>query len=264
LLPAVQAAREAARRTQCQNNLRQIGLAFHNHEDSLKFFPTGGWDWNTPPTYIGGQPATGKDQQAGWAFQILPYIEGSNTWSGSSAATDQDRILSVIGTPNKMFFCPTRRKPQVVSFSHPQYLGGALANRALCDYAASNLEKTGVVQRQIPVRMAEITDGTSNTLMVGEKRLNLMKLGKPKSDDILGYTAGFDAEVVRLSDRAPRQDYRDETDDTITRFGASHPGKFNAVFADGSVRPLSYGIDRAIFAKVGDKSDGNVVDLDTL
>jgi prepilin-type processing-associated H-X9-DG protein len=100
--------------------------------------------------------------------------------------------------------------------------------------------------------------------MVGEKRLNLMKLGKPKSDDILGYTAGFDAEMVRQSDRAPRQDYRDVTDDDIRRFGASHPGKFNAVFVDGSVRPLSYGIDRAIFAKVGDKSDGGNVDPDTL
>ncbi len=117
LLPAVQSARESARRTQCQNNLRQIGLAFHNHEGSLKFFPTGGWDWNTPPTYVSGQPATGKEQQAGWGFQILPYLEGNNTWSGSSAGTDLDRILQVIGSPNKIYFCPTRRKPQVVTFS---------------------------------------------------------------------------------------------------------------------------------------------------
>jgi prepilin-type processing-associated H-X9-DG protein len=170
----------------------------------------------------------------------------------------------VIGTPNKVFFCPTRRRPQVVSFSHPDYLDGVEARRALCDYAASNLEKTGVVQRQLPVRVAEVTDGTSNTLMIAEKRLNLLKLGKPKSDDILGYTAGFDAEVLRQSDRAPREDYRSETDDTIPRFGASHPGKFNAIFADGSVRLLSYGIDRGIFAKVGDKSDGDIIDSNNL
>jgi prepilin-type processing-associated H-X9-DG protein len=264
LLPAVQSARESARRTQCQNNLKQIGLAFHNHEGSLKFFPTGGWDWNTPPTYISGQPATGREQQAGWGFQILPYLEGVNAWSGSSAGTDLDRILQVIGSPNKNYFCPTRRKPQVVTFSHPQYLGGVEAKRALCDYAASNLESTGVVQRQVPIRMAEITDGTSNTLMVAEKRLNIMKLGKPNSDDILGYTTGFDAEVVRRSDRAPRQDYREDEDESVARFGASHPGKFNTVFADGSVRTLTYGIDRAIFAKVGEKSDGETVDLDTL
>jgi prepilin-type N-terminal cleavage/methylation domain-containing protein/prepilin-type processing-associated H-X9-DG protein len=257
LLPAVQKVREAANRVNCTNNLKQIGLAFHSHHDTLKCLPTGGWEWNTPPTYTGGQPASGQPQKAGWGFQILPYVEADNTWRGGAATTDQARILVAIGTPHKLFFCPSRRAPQVVTFSHPDYLGGVEARRALCDYGASNLERTGVVQQYAPVRIAEVTDGTSNTLMVGEKRLNLAKLGQPKTDDILGYTAGWDQETVRRSDRAPR---RDGQEDSEGRFGSSHPAQFNAVFADGSVRSISYQIDRTIFSFLGNKSDGTVVD----
>src|SRR5262245_47910215 len=70
LLPAVQQARETANRLRCRNNLKQIALAIHNHHDSLHYFPSGGWQWWTPPNYIGASPAVGKDQQAGWGFQI--------------------------------------------------------------------------------------------------------------------------------------------------------------------------------------------------
>src|SRR5689334_22691545 len=79
LLPAVQKAREAAARMQCQNNLKQIGLAFHNHHDSLQCFPTGGFLFNSPPAYNSSkQPLVAPNQTAGWGFQILPYIEGGN------------------------------------------------------------------------------------------------------------------------------------------------------------------------------------------
>src|SRR5215468_6994343 len=99
LLPAVQKVREAAARTQCVNNLKQIGLAFHNHHDQFQFFPSGGWDWITPPTYVNGAPAVGADQQAGWGFQILPFIEQEAVWRGGSATTDADRALLAIATP---------------------------------------------------------------------------------------------------------------------------------------------------------------------
>src|SRR5262245_14313375 len=144
-LPAVQAARESARRISCQNNLKQIGLAFQLHHGTHGTYPSGGWDWNTPPTLINGTPATGAPQQAGWAYQLLPYLEAENTFRGTGT-TDNERIISIIGATNKTFFCSSRRRPQALQFSHPEYLGGVQAMHALCDYAGSNLENSGVVR----------------------------------------------------------------------------------------------------------------------
>ena len=124
LLPAVQKVREAAARTQCLNHLKQIGLAFHNHHAAHQFFPSGGLDWWSTPTYVNGQPAVGELQEAGWGFQILPFIEGDNAWRGGNATNDLDRIRFAVGTPNKVFFCPSRRGPQTVVFTDPAYLGG--------------------------------------------------------------------------------------------------------------------------------------------
>src|SRR5437588_6828345 len=95
LVPAVQKVRAAAARTQCQNNLKEIGLAFHNHHSVLKYFPSGGWDWFCAPTYINGQPAVGADQQASWAFQILPYVDADNTWKAGP--------LIAIATPHPVY-----------------------------------------------------------------------------------------------------------------------------------------------------------------
>jgi prepilin-type N-terminal cleavage/methylation domain-containing protein/prepilin-type processing-associated H-X9-DG protein len=262
LLPAVQKAREAASRASCKNNLKQIGLAFHNHHDTYGFFPSGGWDWSDPPSYNGGQPAIAPEQRAGWGFQILPFLEGDNAWKGGSGATDQERILIAIGALNKVFFCPSRRGPQTVTFSDPNYLGGTTATHALCDYAASNLEGTGVVQNIIPVRIAEITDGTSNTLMVGEKRLNLSLLGQRQDADDIGYTSGWSGDTIRSVKESPQQDYVGIDSEEVL-FGSSHPGRFNAVFADGSVHTIPYGLDPDIFYRLGDISDGEVVDLDS-
>jgi prepilin-type processing-associated H-X9-DG protein len=263
LLPAVQKIREAAARLQCQNNLHQLGLAFHNHHDTHQFFPTGGWEWFTPPTYVNGTPLVGASQQAGWGFQVLPFIEAENIWRGGQATNDRGRILVAIGTPTKVFFCPTRRPPQVVSFGAPEYLGGLVAPRALCDYAAANLEQTGVVRQFKPNRIADITDGTSNTLLIGEKRLNLSFLGQPQKDDDVGYTQGWDNNTIRSTSEPPAPDYRGQEDeDGDDLFGSSHPGRFNAVFADGSVRTISYTVSAVVFSRLGNKSDGQVVSPD--
>ncbi len=259
LLPAVQQVREAAARAQCLNNLNQIGLAFHSHHDAYRYFPTGGWDWNTPPTYINGRPAVGAAQQAGWGFQILPYIEGTNAWRGGQATDDLGRIRVAIGTPNPVFFCPSRRGMQTISFSHPEYLEGLQVITALTDYAASNAEGTGAVRRFQPNRIASITDGTSSTLLVGDRRMNLRYLGQPQPDDDTGYTTGWDPDTIRVTGKPPEPDYSAAVPDGKYRFGSSHVGRFNAVFADGSVRSISYSINPVTFSYLGDKSDGQVI-----
>src|SRR5262249_47253153 len=197
LLPAVQKVRAAAARLQCQNNLKQLALAFHAHHDQHQFFPTGGWDWTYPPTYVNGSPAVGADQQAGWGFQILPFIEQDNVWRGGQATTDGDRALVAIAAKLSVFFCPARRSPQTVSYSYPGYLGGVTATHGLCDYAASNLDNTGVVRQFRPTRFADVADGTSNTLLLGDKRLNLTNLGQPQAADNQGDTSGSNEDPIR-------------------------------------------------------------------
>jgi prepilin-type N-terminal cleavage/methylation domain-containing protein len=265
LLPAVQASREAARRIQCQNHLKQLSLAFHMHHDSLQFFPTGGWDWQTPPTYAGGAPATGRAQQAGWGFQVLPYIEQAAVWNGNGAATDNDKALLAIGTPITIFFCPTRRQPQTVVYSYPGYLGGLNAKHALCDYSTSNLDGNGAVRQYDPRRIADITDGTSQTLLIGDKRLNRASLGKPQADDNEGYTCGWNEDTVRLTSQKPQPDFiGDPALFGGKMFGSSHPSGFNTALCDGSVRTVSYYIDLSTFKTLGDIADGQTVNVNGL
>jgi prepilin-type N-terminal cleavage/methylation domain-containing protein/prepilin-type processing-associated H-X9-DG protein len=261
LLPAVQKVREAAARASCQNNLHQLGLAFHNHHDSLQCFPTGGYLFSSPPAYNGsGQPLAAPDQTAGWGFQILPYVEGGNAWSGGP--------IVAISTANPIFFCPVRRGPQMLAlndgeegYSPPLSNGPAGIRHALCDYAASNLEGTGVVRQMTPVRITDISDGTSTTLLLGEKRMNLAGLGQRQLDDFIGYTSGFDDEVIRKTNLAPLPDFAGSLGlNGGKRFGSSHPAGVNVVFADGSVRSISYSVNPQTFSYLGSISDGQVVD----
>ena len=123
LLPAVQSAREAARRTQCANNLKQLGLAMLSHEQVYGFYPGGGWTgcWVGDP-----DRGTGAGQPAGWVYVSLPYVEqealhqlGSDgepdNWTAGQLAASARRI----GTPLSIFNCPTRRRPIVYPTGWP-------------------------------------------------------------------------------------------------------------------------------------------------
>jgi prepilin-type N-terminal cleavage/methylation domain-containing protein len=253
LLPAVQAAREANRRAQCMNNLKQIGLAFQNHHSAHQFFPSAGWDWFYPPTYKGGMPVTGSEQKASWGFQILPYVEAQTVWNAGPERA--------IGTPLSIFFCPTRRSPQTVDHPdnyRPPLTGGQITH-ALCDYAASNREISGVVRRFEPATMSQVTDGASHTLIVADKRLNVARLGEWQDDDNEGYSSGWNEDTIRRTDQSPAPDHsRDGDGDKL--FGSSHPGIINAAMADGSVRTISFQIDKKTFRLLGDVADGESID----
>jgi prepilin-type N-terminal cleavage/methylation domain-containing protein/prepilin-type processing-associated H-X9-DG protein len=111
LLPAVQAARESARRVQCQSNLRQIALGFQQHEGSHQYYPTGGWGWRWT-----GHPnhGYGEHQPGGWAYNLLEYIEEANIRSLGAGIDDttpefKEAILQANSTPISLFYCPSRR-----------------------------------------------------------------------------------------------------------------------------------------------------------
>jgi prepilin-type N-terminal cleavage/methylation domain-containing protein/prepilin-type processing-associated H-X9-DG protein len=261
LLPAVQSARESGRRTQCINNLKQIGLAFQNHLGTYRFFPSGGRQWNDPPTYKDGRAATGREQLAGWGFQILPFIEGNTVQDAGAVAA--------VGTPSEVFFCASRREPMVFLRKdkyEPPLTGGKI-EQAMCDYAASNRDETGIVRPLVPVRLNQLLDGQSYTLLVADKRLNLANLGEPQDDDNEGYTVGWNEDTIRYTSKTPRPDHFGDSDgdgDGEKRFGSSHPSGINAAFVDGSVRHISYHVKEDVFYVIGEIADEVRIDMSEL
>ncbi|MFO0880546.1 MAG: DUF1559 domain-containing protein [Gemmataceae bacterium] len=276
LLPAVQKVREAAARLKCQNHLKQIVLAFHNHHESLGFFPGGGNFPGSPPTYIQGAPAVGVQQGAGWAFQVLPYLEAENVWRGGSGLTDVERQRQAVGAVIPVYFCPSRRSPMVVSAGPfpPSFLQLGLLpaplTTAMCDYAAANSEGTGLVRRWYPCRMADAIDGTSSTLLVAEKQMHRPFVGTWHDRDNEGYVSGWNHDTVRTTDYSPRPDTISgsplpDVDVGMVGpgiFGSAHPGRMNAAFADGSVRSVGYEVSQQVFRTLGHCSDGQVVPAD--
>ena len=250
LLPAVQKVREAAARTSCAGNLKQIGLAFQLHHDAHDIFPDGGENWDPiryPRSWTGSGPAVAPQQNWGWAYQILPYLEQKNVWENPDPQV-------VRGATIKTYFCPSRRAPMAI-YDRRYGVSGML------DYAGnggtSTTEPTGsapgngrnglVVRRpggsplrSPPIRLpGSVPDGASSTLLVGEKRMDPTRLGSPQRDDDQGYTAGWDMDTIRWAIDPPGPDRLDRS---VRQFGAAHASGFNAVFADGSVRPIRYSI----------------------
>ncbi len=150
LLPAVQFARESSRRMTCGNNLKQMGVAVHQHHDTLLVLPHGGNHWRCVPIYdhdptspnppapdpIAPGPATKDNQLCGWGFQILPYMdqmplwEGANAYQIPSALTEsQKKALQAIQTPVATFYCPTRRVPRANQTVTPNYFPDATLGR---------------------------------------------------------------------------------------------------------------------------------------
>jgi prepilin-type N-terminal cleavage/methylation domain-containing protein/prepilin-type processing-associated H-X9-DG protein len=267
LLPAVQSAREAARRTQCQNNLKQLGLAMLNHEQAHTFFPSGGWGW-----FWVGLPdrGTGREQPGGWGYALLPYLE-QTALHDAGADGDPDSLSAAklaasaqrIATPLAVYQCPTRRRPgawPVQSHLVQPYGSGVATAQARMDYAACagdqqqpwdlsgpaslataaqmtqdktwpNLSAvaTGVCYLRSEVAVASIRDGTSNTYMIGEKYLcsDAYHTGADGADNESMY-CGYDNDNHRSVYNDANSNYWQPKQDT--------PGDWNS-YRFGSAHP---------------------------
>jgi prepilin-type N-terminal cleavage/methylation domain-containing protein/prepilin-type processing-associated H-X9-DG protein len=272
LVPAVQKVRAAASRMSCGNNLKQLALACHNHHDTNGYLPNGGNGWWNPPTYMSlGVPAVGKFQLAGWGFQVLPFIEQDGLWKGAGAGSIAQAQRNAIGAPIKQFACPGRRNPMVITGGSWYGPGGTFGHMQT-DYASAlgSNANDGVIQYNPGgtggvngTTMTQINDGTSNTLMLGDKCLDLCYLGQFQSDDNEGYTSGWDWDTVRpTSAGPPLQDARWCISNGQNRFGSSHTGGINGAMADGSVRVITYAISSRTFRALGTRSGGEVLGSD--
>lgn len=318
LLPAVQAAREAARRTQCVNQLKQMGLACQNLANTYNVFPTGGDKrWPNIENYVSGGKANGpKTQGLGWAFQILPYLE-ENAIHGLTTQAALDEVT--VGA----YYCPSRRGPNrntsgsgpatfrmdyaAVTAGPPPlsyeaagyYTSPGLAKFIYYGYTTdrdspskakgpfegvivrtpydirnpNNPADDVIVSTWSATSFAKITDGTSKTMLLSEKRLDPANYesGEYVWYDDRGWTDGWDPDTVRstmypmgpdTSAEAAKGEYGSDdpgADDRLAfSLGSAHAAGVNAVYADGSTHFLNYDVDRQLLNYLGSKSDGQV------
>jgi prepilin-type N-terminal cleavage/methylation domain-containing protein/prepilin-type processing-associated H-X9-DG protein len=253
LLPAVQAAREAARRCMCSNNIGQVGLAMHHYEFNREHLPPGVTNDTGP---IQNQ-AIGN--HISWTVQVLPYIEQITIYRNIN------QKLGVYATENReprtvriaSFLCPSDALDQ--SMKEPDNLS-AESSYAGCYHSVEapiDSDNNGVLFLNSRIRYNQILDGSSNTILLGEK----IALAND-----LGWMSGTRAtlrntEAFTLPKRTRRGVMIEEEVDkkTVGGFGSFHSAGANFVFADGSVRFLSEGIDIELFQNLGNRNDGAMI-----
>jgi type II secretory pathway pseudopilin PulG len=287
LLPAVQTAREAARRSQCINNLRQLGISLHNHHDQFQVLPFG---------RTGGRP-----QSISWAPLILPFIEqknlldlftspipnGSTTFpmyqpSSEAPGTNinitinninrtQFQATGAMNIPVKVFVCPTRRKAGFLSATGGSADGG---EGGICsDYAVNYGTTTNANANDGPFwlndalhyavgqRFAEISDGLSTTILCGEKHVLLSAFkqqpGVMDTSDFVVYSCRNAFSVGRIGGpNAPLA--LTQNDSYRNQFGSWHPGVVPVLFGDSSTQMLNTSMSTTTLGYLCGSREGGV------
>ena len=273
LLPAVQQAREAARRTQCRNNLKQIGLALHNYHDVHSTFPSG---WIAVD---GGahSPHEGLNG-AGWGTMILPFIDQANLYEefNASLAIENPANATFLGTLIPSFRCPSDPQPDFWEIEEEGSPGTVLAELPIANYIgvfgteeldgcenapgsfpvsdAGQCVGDGMLYHNSSIQIKDIRDGTSNTLFIGERRTDpaagwystwagMVSEGEEAFQRVLGSTCH------------PPNDPAAHLDD----FSSNHTGGAMFVLGDGSVHFVSESIDIGVCQSLATRAAGEIV-----
>ncbi len=304
LLPAVQSARESARRSQCTNNLKQLGLAAQLHLEAHQVLPTGGWGhgWVGDPDL-----GFGKSQAGGWPFSLLPYLEQQALHSLGAGGDDEAKaraVETVVSTPLDMFTCPSRRqtalqepRPECVrrpyrnnpGFGRHRATGPPRVAKSC--YAMNSGEKwpgyhagprtvadaethTGWPRISLAVGVCwwrshfgteDIEDGTTNTLLFGEKSMDpLLYDSWYGGGDACDMYEGQDLESNRYA--GPLYELHVDTPGLTNTFGfgGPHPGGCLFAMCDGSTRSVSFSIDTETYRRLALRADAEVINWEAL
>lgn len=255
LLPAVQSAREAARRAQCMNNISQLGLAMHNHEFAREHLPAGVINADGPIR----NEAVG--QHVSWTVQLLPYLEQTNVYNhfdqkaGTYAAVNLDARKQHLPT----FICPSF--PYDYQGSGNQE-GLGQSNYAGCYHdseAPIDESNNGTLFLNSHLRIGDIRDGSSQTILIGEIDPGRSSLGWASGTRAtLRNTGSFRAPVTNEPIGESSNAFPVGTL-TVGGFGSYHTGGANFIFADGSVHFLGTSIDPQLLRKLGNRADGELL-----
>jgi len=274
LLPAVQQAREAARRTQCRNNLKQLGLALHNYHDVHSSFPSG---WIAVDTSVGMMSAHDGLNGAGWGTMILPYMDQANLYQlfDSSLAIEDPGNADFLDNRLSVFRCPSDPQPDTWEIEEEGVPGNVLATLPIANYIGvfgteeldgcenavgvapvalnGQCQGDGVFYHNSATRIRDMTDGTSNTLIVGERLTN-------ETDGWYSTWPGMVSEgeeafqrILGSADHVPN-----DPDAHFDDFSSNHTGGAFFVLGDGSVHFVSSSIDHGVYTGLATRQGGEI------
>jgi prepilin-type N-terminal cleavage/methylation domain-containing protein len=269
LLPAIQFAREAARRTTCVNHLKQVGLASIQYEQLHKYYASRTESYNSLGT---------------WITSIMPHMEETtlyDEWTRAVGAAKGPSTLAarplaeIIATPVVTLYCPSRRPAAAYPArahgdslaAHTDYAinGGAALHPDEFEIKWPGIwESLESTEKQRQVRHKDIKDGLSKTYLVSEKAISAYHYttGRDPGDDSSIFSC-LRGNCVRFAKRVPIHDKPErENCWSCHSFGSAHPASFNAVYCDGSVHSLTYDISFAAHAALASRAGGdNIIDM---
>ena len=270
LLPAIQSARESARRSQCVNNLKQIGLALENYESYRKYFPSG---------YVSQYDSSGNDTGPGWGWGSLLLANLDQAplagMINFNLQIQDPSNTQAVTTPLPVFLCPSdSREPVWAAMS--QSAGSKICDVAEAEYVAMygttepGVDGNGLFFRNSTVHIREITDGTSQTLAVGERAELLGEatwVGSvtgaylaqdPNDNDGVGVYEQEAGSTMVLGCSGEHKSPGDPSGEP-DMFYSMHPGGVNFLFADGHINFLTQEIDPNVFEFLTTRAGGEVV-----